>query len=200
MHEYDVYRVMDLIESVGEDSVKQILSDFSCEYGNGMKNEEIEDFLKNNAVEFSKRKMSITYIVMNELSQMVGFFTLTHKPIVVKEDVFKSETSRRRMLRHARFDKELGAYSVSAFLIAQFSKNFGLAPDERISGTDLMDLTLSLVEDIQEQIGGGVVFLECEDHQELLDFYTASPHSFFRFGDRYSEDDGVRYLQLMRFI
>ncbi len=200
MREYDVYRIVDLVESIGEDTVRSILSDFSCEYGNGLRNDEVETFLINNALEFSKRKMSITYLVMDERSRLVGYFTLTHKPIVVRDDTLKSNANRKRMQRHAKLDSQLGAYTVSAFLIAQFSKNYNIPHDERISGADLMDMVLSLLEDIQQQIGGGVVFLECEDHQELLDFYSREPHSFFQYGERYSENDKVKYKQLMRFV
>ncbi len=153
---------------------------FSCEYGDGLRNDEVETFLRKNAVEFSRRKMSITYLVMDEKPKLVGYFTLTHKPIAVCDDTLKSNANKRRMQRHAKLDPQLGAYSVSAFLIAQFSKNYNIPADERISGTDLMDLLLSLIEDVQQQIGGGVVFLECEDHQELLNFYSREPHSFFR--------------------
>ncbi len=107
---------------------------------------------------------------------------------------------KRKMQRHARFDEGIGAYSVSAFLIAQFSKNYNIPENERISGADLMKLTLSLVEDIQQQIGGGVVFLECEDQPKLINFYAKEPNSFIPFWERYSESDGVKYVQMMRFL
>ncbi|MCD8010966.1 MAG: GNAT family acetyltransferase [Lachnospiraceae bacterium] len=200
MCEYDIYRIMDLVESIGEDSVRDIFSDFSCEYRDGIKNDEIEIFLRKSAIEFSKRKMSITYLVTDKESRMVGYFTLTHKPITICDAALNSKANKKRMMRHATFDERLDAYSVSAFLIAQFSKNYSIPPDERISGSDLMDLTLSLIDDVQRQIGGGVVFLECENHPELLDFYSGMPHSFFRFGERFSEKDGVKYQQMMRFL
>lgn len=62
------------------------------------------------------------------------------------------------MLRHAKYDPAIDAYSVSAFLIAQISKNYALPKTERMSGQKLIELTLSVIEDIQQQIGGGVVF------------------------------------------
>ena len=65
-----------MIESVGEDEVKYILSDFSCR-----KNSEIENFVKNNAVEFAKKKISITYLVMDSMAKVKAIFTLTHKAI-----------------------------------------------------------------------------------------------------------------------
>lgn len=219
MREFNVLRIMDLVESFkddtkgdeeesaedvnqksGEDAVKEILSAFSCEYKNGLRNSEVEYFLQKNSIEFSKRKMSITYLVMDEQYNTVGYFTLTHKPITVCSDVLVSATIRKKMARYAKFDKRLDAYIVSAFLIAQFGKNYNLPFEEQISGEDLMDLTLSLIEDIQQQIGGGVVFLECEDKPKLIEFYTKKPNSFFYCNERYSETDGIKYVQLMRFI
>ncbi len=58
MNNHSVINILDLLDTVGEDEVKSILSDFSCP-----KNQEIEDFLIKNSIEFAKRKMSITYLV-----------------------------------------------------------------------------------------------------------------------------------------
>lgn len=200
MDEFNVVRIMDLVESIGEDSVKEILSDFSCEYAEGNRNVEVEEFLQKNAIEFSRRKMSITYLVMDDELRVFGFFTLTHKPIVIQDSVLKSKNTKKKLMRHAKFDDNLGVYSVSAFLIAQFSKNYNIPPEERMSGANLMDLTLTYIEDIQKQIGGGVVFLESEDHAELLNFYERDPNSFFPFSVRYSDTDQTKYIQLMRFL
>lgn len=200
MSEFNVVRIMDLVESIGENSVKEILSDFSCEYEEGNRNAEVEEFLQKNAIEFSRRKMSITYLVMDDELQVYGYFTLTHKPIVIQDTVLNSRNTRKKLMRHAKFDDELGVYSLSAFLIAQFSKNYNIPPEDRISGVDLMDLTLTYIEDIQEQIGGGVVFLESEDHEGLLNFYERTPNSFVPFSVRYSDTDQTKYIQLMRFL
>ena len=197
---YKAVRIMDMVNLVGEDAVKEILSDFSCEYAEGNRNVEVEEFLQKNAIEFSRRKMSITYLVMDDELRVFGFFTLTHKPIVIQDSVLKSKNTKKKLMRHAKFDDNLGVYSVSAFLIAQFSKNYNIPPEERMSGANLMDLTLTYIEDIQKQIGGGVVFLECEDHAELLNFYERDPNSFFPFGVRYSDTDMTKYIQLMRFL
>ena len=44
------------MEANGEENLNAILSDFSCPI-----NKEIENFVWNNAIEFAKKKMSITY-------------------------------------------------------------------------------------------------------------------------------------------
>lgn len=54
MARYDVVQILDLADIIGEDALKEILSDFSCPL-----NYEIEDFLKRNAIDFARKKMSI---------------------------------------------------------------------------------------------------------------------------------------------
>ncbi len=197
MPKYKIYRIMDFVDKVGEETVMNLFSGFSCEYKKGFLNSEVELFLKRKSVDFAKKKMSITYLVLDDLDQVTGFFTLTHKPVVVKNQNL-SNTSKRKLLRHAKYDPAIDAYSVSAFLIAQIGKNYDLSQTERISGQKLMEMTLSVIEDIQQQIGGGVVFLEAEEHQELLDFYKKQ--RFTPFDVRCSEEDKIQYIQMIRFL
>ncbi|MCD8006419.1 MAG: GNAT family acetyltransferase [Oscillospiraceae bacterium] len=192
--------ILDLVEMFGEDYTREILSDFSCEYAEGMRNDGVEQFLKKSAIDFAKRKMSITYVITDDAFHPRGYFTLTHKPVAIPARALKSKTAQRKMERHAKYDEALDAYNVSAFLIAQFSKNYNIPEDERISGAELMCYALAIIEQVQRMIGGGVVFLECEDNQELIDFYTADPNTFFLFGDRFCVEDDVTYAQLMRFL
>lgn len=199
MMEYSILNILDMVDAIGEDAVQQYLSDFSCSYHNGENNEEVEHFLDKNALEFAKRKMSITYLVLDDESAVSGVFTLTHKPVVVKNECL-SKTARKKMDKHARYEPAIDAYNVSAFLIAQFSKNYVLPADRRISGDALMNCTLNKICDIQREIGGGIVFLECEDHEKLLDFYCRDPNMFLPFSERYSENDRTKYIQIMRFI
>ncbi len=199
--DFETILMQDLVDSVGEDVVNDILSDFSCEYSNGQRNNGVENFLHKNAIDFSNKKISITYLVFDSQNRITGYFTLTHKPISVKVSKLKSKTKKKKMERYAEYDEKLGSYSASAFLIAQFSKNYNIPKDERISGDALMNITLSILSDIQQQIGGGIVFLECEDEKKLIEFYSKEPNTFIPFGERYSsESGGIKYIQMMRFI
>ncbi len=189
-----------MVKMVGEDAVKEILSDFSCKYDENNRNNEVEHFIQNNAIDFSKKKISITYLVLDGKGRVTGFFTLTHKPVNIPAQALKSKTGIKKMQRHAKYDKALNVYGVSAFLIAQFSKNYAIPKDERISGAELMKYALSVIEEIQALIGGGVIFLESEEDYKLLNFYTGEPNSFFPFGERVSDADGIKYIQLMRFL
>lgn len=73
MNNYSVINILDLLESVGENEVSDILSGFSCP-----KNQEIENFLHKNAAQFAKRKMSVTYLVFDEQQRFIGCILLLH--------------------------------------------------------------------------------------------------------------------------
>lgn len=194
MSDFQVINILDMIESVGEDEVKSILSEFSCQ-----KNPEIENFVKNSAVDFAKKKMSITYLVVDTTETVRAIFTLTHKAIVLTNENL-SNTMRKRLQRHSKLDESTDSFNVSAFLIAQFGKSDAHSSEENISGDALMDFTFEILTAVQHDIGGGLVYLECEDREKLLNFYSSEPNQFFKFGERYSKEDDVKYIQLLKFI
>lgn len=194
MNAYTTVNVLDMIDVIGEDRVNQILSDFSCP-----KNDEIENFIKKNAIDFAKRKMSITHLVMDENGKLAAIFALTHKAVKIKDEILSS-TLRKKIKRYAQLDEDTSSYMVSAFLIAQFGKNYEEREGESVNGNSLMDDAMDILAAVQHDVGGGVVYLECEDKPQLLSFYQ-NDNNFFRvFGERYSEVDQTKYIQLLRFF
>lgn len=192
MSKYTSVNILDLLEQLGEEYIRTILSDFSCP-----KNDEIDFFLKNRAIDFANRKQSITYLVFDdENGNIAAYFTLTHKSIEISDESL-SKTARRHLQRYAFLDETAKSYTTSAFLIAQFGKNMN---ENRITGNELMDNVFMLLTKIQREIGGGVVYLECEDNPKLLDFYQNEQNRFRYFSERYSETDRKKYIQLFRFI
>ncbi len=194
MSNFTSVNILDMINAIGEEELQLILSDFSCS-----KNHEIEEFVRKNAIEFAKRKMSITYLVVDGESRIVGIFTLTHKAVQLL-DTGLTGTVRRKIQRHARLDEATDSYMLSAFLVAQFGKNYQYEESEVLTGNELMDMTIVTLKEIQRQIGGGVVYLECEDKPKLLSFYQNRENRYQIFGDRYSARDSVKYIQLMKII
>lgn len=194
MNEYTVMNVLDLIDSVGENEVQNGLSDFLCP-----QNGEIENFIRNNAIEFAKRKLSITYLLLdNADGAITGYFTLTHKAIEIKNDNI-SNTTRRKLSAHARLDEDTNSFTASAFLLAQIGKNYGVDNGRRITGDVLIKYANDVMADIQRRIGGGIIYLDCEDKQQLKTFYIDKNH-YKIFGERYSVSDDIRYLQMIRFF
>ena len=56
----------------GENLLRQVFSTFSCE-----KNTDVERFLLNQSIDFTKKSQSVTYIVLTpEEGQIVGYFLI----------------------------------------------------------------------------------------------------------------------------
>jgi hypothetical protein len=183
--------ILNFINSFGEDSVQRVLSEFSCPLYS-----EIEGFVQHKAIEFSKKKMSITHLVFNEGNDLLGIIALAHKPINIKQNAISlSKTQLKRLERHVSKDDRNGSYNASAFLVAQLGINQKFK--NCIKGSELMDICIKKIQSVQAEVGGGVVFAECEDKEKLLDFY--SNEGFHSFHVRTS-DYGVKYIQLFKVL
>jgi hypothetical protein len=190
--------IQDILKAVGEEKVQSLLSDFSSPL-----NEEVEDFVHNKSIEFAKKKLSITYLVIRKTDDgktvLVGIFTLAHKAVEVTNTNI-SNTARRKLSRYAKLDEETDKYNVSAFLIAQFGKNSAVSEKWKISGNELMDLAFEVLRHVQYFVGGGVVYLDCENIDKVLGFYKSDYNRFKIFGERMARSEGKLYLQLLKFF
>ena len=109
-----------------------------------------------------------------------------------------SRKVRDHLKRFSKLDNESNTYTISAFLLAQFGKNYSVDKGNRISGAELMAVVMEQLQDVQDRIGGTVVYLDCEADAELIRFYEEQ--KFMLFGERISEHDEKRYLQYLSFV
>lgn len=198
-----VWNLLDLIKRYSEEHVNSFIDTFSTKIGNEedskILNPEIDRFLKKNAIQFSKERKSITYLVGDkDDGSLLGYFTLTHKAIDIPAQGL-SNSMIRKIEKHSRLNPVTKTYSISAFLIAQFGKNYAVDQGTRISGDELMSLCVKELSEIRYRIGGNVEYLDCEADAKLIRFYQ-DRHNFTLFGERISENDGKRYLQYMKFL
>ena len=153
-------------EQFGEDTLRQLLSEFSCE-----QNQDVTDFLKRQAIDFTNKHQSVTYLVFaTDDAQLLGYFALTIKPITVSGEPF-SNTVRKKLSRVSTLNEEEHTYSLAAYLIAQLGKNYADGANERITGAELLGLAVNQIELLQYQAGGMVIFLEANNEDKLLSFY-----------------------------
>lgn len=183
---------------IGENDLEKILSDFSSP-----KNSDVESFLKKNAVEFTKKNQSVTYLVFSlEDMCLVGYFSITMKPVTVNVTGM-SNSVKRKLSRLSRFDQSTDSYTVSAYLIAQLGRNYSDEVKYPITGKMLMDFAVDTLHEIQRQLGGLMVYLECEEKEPLLKFYQEQ-NGFRLFGERITEKDEIgnndKLLQLLNFL
>lgn len=191
-----------LDETLGESAAKSILSSFSCPL-----NPDVEHFLRNVAVEFSKQSISSTYLIMASFRStyvLAGYFTLANKIFCIDRDSLPNRKWRSRMSKFGQFDKTIQRYTISAPLIGQLGKNFTNNYNKLITGDELLKLALDKVREMQNIVGGKIVYLECEQKESLIDFY--SRNGFVNFGLRALDRDetdklsGESLVQMLRYM
>mgnify|MGYP007115062860 CR=1 FL=1 len=118
---YQIINLKDIYNELGENNTKELLKEFSCPI-----NKDVEYFIKNRAIEFSKQDISRTYIVMSSYKQknvIAGYFAITNKSTIIKKFIL-SKTKRKRLLRFANYDEDIKGYHIALPLIGQIGKNF----------------------------------------------------------------------------
>ncbi len=181
---------------IGEVDLKEILSDFSSP-----KNIDVESFLREKAVEFTKKQQSVTFLVFaSSTMDLAGYFSITVKPVMIFANGL-SNTAKRKLDRISKYNEKDNTYTVAAYLIAQFGKNYSESVTCPITGDELMDFAIGKLCDIQYELGGLFVYLECEDVEALLSFYQKK-HGFRIFGERMTEgvENSHKLIQLMNFL
>ena len=180
-------------EQFGEDTLRQLFSEFSCE-----RNQDVEEFLKRQAIDFTNKNQSVTYLVFaTDDAQLLGYFALTIKPITVSGEPF-SNTVRKKLSRVSTLNEEEHTYSLAAYLIAQLGKNYADGANERITGADLLGLAVNQIELLQYQAGGMVIFLEANNEDKLISFY--GNNRFQPFDRRTAEKKDKEPHELMQLL
>lgn len=189
-------------ELLGESVAKKLLSSFSCPL-----NPDVEHFLKHTAIEFSKQSISSTYLIMASYKNeyvLVGYFALANKIFCIDKDSLPNKTWKKRMNKFGQFDRAIQRYTISAPLIGQLGKNFTNGYNKLITGDELLKLALDKVHEMQNIVGGKIVYLECEQKEKLIDFY--SQNGFVNFGTRALDRDettnltGESLVQMLKYM
>ena len=199
---YDIIRIEDLYETLGEKELRNILKDFECSL-----NKDVEYFLKEKAIEFFKLDISQTFIVtckFNGKTVIVGYFALTNKVTKIRRSSL-SNNWRKRVARFTNNNDTDGKYfSISLPLIGQLGKNYKNNYNRLISGDTLLKLACDKIKEAQKILGGKMVYLECEDKQPLKDFYEKNGFNCFgkRCLDRGETDknSGDYLLQMLCYL
>ena len=126
------YLALGTDDEAGEPELVRTISEFSCP-----QNPDVSNFLKKNAVEFTKKSQSVTYLVFSvESKELLGYFTLALKPLSVRGETV-SKTTKRKLLRISELDEKSDTYTMSAYLIAQLGKNYTNGANEKITEKSL---------------------------------------------------------------
>ncbi len=184
MQGYKVINLKDIYNVLGENDTKELLKNFKCDI-----NKDVEDFIQNKAIEFSKQDIAETFVIVTSYKQknvIVGYFAITNKVTKIRR-VLLSNTKRKQILKYAKYNSESRSYDIALPLIGQLGKNYSNGYNSLISGDYLLKLACDKIREAQDILGGRFVFLECEDKPELKQFYESN--GFVCFGKRSLERD-----------
>jgi hypothetical protein len=194
---YKTDSLLDMIADFGEEGTAEILSSFSCPL-----NPEIESFLKEKAITFTKSALARTYIVYkisDGTAIMAGYFALTPKPVLIKDFSMVSKSFEKKVRWYSETYPEYDAQAISVYMIAQLSKNFTSEAIGLITGDELLTIAMSKIADIHADLGGKFVCVECFDTPVLTEYYRRN--DFRRLQDRVTNKETGEYLaQLLRSI
>lgn len=162
------FNLQDLVDAIGSQRVQVMLDEYSCPL-----NHDIEEFLQKRAVGFAAQGIAQTHLVFHTEDEgvlLIGFYSLTNKVLSVNRDDV-SKTMFKRFRRFGLCDEDAGTVYLAVPLIAQLGKNYAGGCDLLISGDELLRLACERVSDLQHDLGGKLVYLECEDTPALVRFY-----------------------------
>ena len=186
---YECYSIPELLNDFNEMQLQTILDSFIS-----LKNKEIQDFLINNAIDFTKKHQAITYLIFDKQSELVAFFTLAIKPISISVDILNNY-SLKKLLRISEIDSDENTVNPSAYLIAQLGK----VDNTNINIDDIFEIIDYYINIFQNGCGGVVEFLESENNEKLIELYKRK--GFKEFNIRKSKSGNDRKLiQMFRLI
>lgn len=186
--EFVELKLMDVVQQFGEEEVKEILSNFSCP-----RNLDVEKFIREDAIAFSKKRQSITYLVFSlQEMKLARFYSIAIKPVTIPAAAI-SKNLAKRAARIGSFDETTQTYSTAMYLIAQLGKNSQYGKAESLGGRELLAFATAKISELSHLAGGTLQFLECEDVDFLKHFYEEN--NFAWFGARIAErEDGDGHL------
>ena len=179
MEGFQKINLLDVLKDTDEHFVKRSLENFSCPL-----NADVEDFIRNKAIEFSRQRLASVWLVLASYKEEwvpSGYFALAQKYTHVELKNLNSKL-RQRMRRFVTLDRSLNKYLLVAPLIGQLGKNFTNNYNKLITGDELLKIACDTVAEGQRIFGGRIVYLECEDVPSLIKFYERN--GFIRFGQR----------------
>ena len=199
---YNILNLSDVIGSKAEKRVDDMLSSYSCPL-----NPDVEYFLKSKAKEFARQRIASTYLILASYKDdpvLVGYFSLAQKMLSIPKKEIGSESFRRRVNKFGEYNHNIKSYILPLQLIAQLGKNFMNDYNKLISGDELLQIACDQVAEIQLLSSGKFTYVECEDKENLIEFYTSN--GFRRIANRElnKSEEGIAtssYLvQLIKYI
>lgn len=167
------------------EEINSLLFSFECKSTN-TGSSDVEYFLHNKAIQFEKTDLARTYLVLSSYKgrpYLSGYFSITNKSLVIPRRQYKNfSNSLKKKLMGLGHQTEQNNYEIKGYLLGQLGKNYSdiAKKANRVSGKDLLAIAYGKINEAYIITGGRILFLECENHEKLKNFY---------------EDNGFRMLE-----
>lgn len=146
-------------EELSREDISQLLRSFTCP-----KNQDVELFLHSKAVEFEVRDTARTYLMLDDIGQILAYFSLSFKEI----ELIDRGLSLTAIKKLDGFDKR--AERVKAYLIGQIGKNLAIDHNP-VDLETILNEVYAVIDEARALVGGRVIILECEDVVRLIQHY-----------------------------
>ncbi len=158
------------------------LADFKC-----AKNIDIENFLHTKAIVFQKQSLCSVYLICDEealdngIISVQGYFTLSHKAIIIPTENSNVSKSKRGDIMKNR-DAEL----LNFVLIGQLGKYIvqnddGTYTATEVTGAEILDIAKEVIYAANDIIAFRSVLVECEEDNDYLNsFYKSNGFKFLQ--------------------
>lgn len=176
MQEFNILKLEELINQtkeskefeVAERKLTNFLKTFKC----GL-NEDVENFLHNISIRNEKEHKSRTYLLVNDSSNIMAYFSIAIKPIILDENKHKiTNTTRKRMKAQMIKKLENEHEIITTFLIGQIARN-DLFSKIDISLKEILDQVFYKINEVMRIIGGHIILIEVDNNEKLINLYKS---------------------------
>ena len=180
-----------LLNEYEEIDINEMLKNFRSIKNSGTKND-IEIFLHEKAIKFEKSSISSTYVVFSEDNEILGYFTIANRSLVIPKENFDilSKTQQKKLGNSAAILKN-GDLMTSSFLLGQLGKNYSDDIENLITGRELLTFAYDLFLKIKELINVKYIWLECQNEPKLISFYQ---NFGFKMLESLTSEEGLKVM------
>lgn len=177
--------------------MQKLLSSFVCE-----RDEDIEYFLHERAIEFEQLNKTRTYIVLDETQMqnedisewiILGYFSLALKVLTVPDNYSVRQRKNIDGLNgkiHGEIITDFPCY-----LLGQFARN-DKVDKTQLTGNALLDMALSVLSGAITAVGGRILMIECQNNISLIKSYKNKGFNLVSS----VTDKNIKMVQMIRVI
>lgn len=166
----------DLLKDIDRDLLDAMLGGFCC-----TRDADVQGFLRFEAIKHEYSNKAKTYVCQDETGDIVGYFALAIKSIAISDSLFATHRKELEALSHtpvARDCKYIHPY-VPAYVLALIGKDDTKFSKDKFGGPFLglvIETILKIIQSAQRNVGGQVLYLDCE--KGLMGYYGNNENGF----------------------